>query len=95
MCNTCVSVPLSQKEHCHERYTTLISARTYLAEVAGNMELEMKMMTSWEDFLLSVCSSQDGEDLVTNRHHDTTKMMFVTDRTKEFVVGLFQYLLDL
>jgi hypothetical protein len=32
--------PLTQpsKEHCHERYTTLISAKTYLAEVPGSMQ---------------------------------------------------------
>jgi len=39
MCNVCVSTPLSQsrKEHCNERYTTLISARTYLTEVPDSI----------------------------------------------------------
>ena len=30
-------LPQPLKEHCHERYTTLISAKTYLAEVPGSM----------------------------------------------------------
>ncbi len=65
---------LSQTEHCHERYTTLVSAKTYLTEVPGSIHTVPRSSRLFRSQTAPNCRSTLGVEVFPRRDNDRNEI---------------------